>query len=232
MAVSEDKLNLLRSLLKENPELGMKEANVTIREQFGTGVAPPQYSKIKKELEANGSEAKVETEVKEKPKKVKVAKEVKVKEEPAEVVKEDSPELESFFDGKAAEEVKATEEAKVAEVKDPEPLIADEKVEEEVVAEAEPEEEVPPPPSYPIKLEVVIENADSVHLSGSFNKWNIEQFPLTKGEDSKWVFDSELPEGEHFYKFVINKKLWHIDLDQEHFVDPTGISHKLTVTAS
>ena len=50
-----NKENLLRQLLSAQPELGMKEANALIRAQFDTGVSPPVFSKIKKELEENAA---------------------------------------------------------------------------------------------------------------------------------------------------------------------------------
>lgn len=222
MAKSEDKLELLRSLLKENPNLGMKEANVTIREQFGTGVAPPQYSKIKKELEGSQlEEKKVEA---------KAPKEIP---EQKNDIQEESNELESFFDGSAAKKVQteALPENKIETNNSGEKLLPSQDEPPEEVVEEE-EEDTTPVPTFPVSLEVEIPEAETVHLAGSFNKWKIEQYPLEKSDSKTWVFSDELPEGEHFYKFVINKKLWHLDVNKEYFVDPTGISHKITVLAN
>lgn len=224
MSQPADKLDLLRSLLKENPELSMKEANVTIREQFGTGVAPPQYSKIKKEFEG-GEPQQVKAAVKKtKPKKD------TVKESSEESSSESENDLESFFDGSAAKEVQAQETpAEESGESENEGLLPES---EEVDAEPEEEEEdLTPVPTFPVTLEVHIPEAETVHLAGSFNKWKTEQYPLQKKGPQTWVFNDELPEGEHFYKFIVDSKLWHLDMDKEYFVDSTGISHKITVSA-
>lgn len=226
LATSEEKLDLLRKLLKENPDLGMKEANLTIREQFGTGVAPPQYSKVKKELEGSSAE--------EEPVKVKVTKSTKKSIEAS--ASSENIDLESFFDGSAAQkvqEVSPSEQETIESTLLQEETTVEKDVEIEEIEETEEvEEDLTPVPTFPVSLEVTIPDAESVHLAGSFNKWKTEQYPMQKNGDQNWVFNDELPEGEHFYKFVVDNKLWHLDMNKEYFIDPTGISHKITVSAS
>ena len=225
LAASEDKLDLLRSLLKDNPNLGMKDANAVIREQFGTGVAPPQFSKVKKEFEGDEKLEQKEVTYKKEEKKQKVIIEKTVEEKEL----QNNNDLESFFDGKEASQVKK----EIKESSESTQVYSDDQEESENrEPEVEEKKEQEPLPTHPIKLEVTIPHAETVHLAGSFNKWKVEDYPLKKSEGNLWVFDHELPEGEHFYKFVVNKKVWHIDQKREYFVDPTGISHKLLVSAS
>jgi glycosidase len=53
--------------------------------------------------------------------------------------------------------------------------------------------------------------ADKVALAGSFNGWKTDKDFLKKDENGIWRIKKELPEGEHFYKFVINDSLWVSD---------------------
>jgi len=222
LTVSDDKLTLLRTLLLENPELSMKEANIVIRDQFGTGVAPPQYSKLKRELSGIKTEVALPVEVKSL--------------ETGDFKNEVAPDLESFFDGQAAKSMQFSEarldDAEANELSDETDISNDEQNDAQQEEDVKVEEKIPPAPTYPLRLEFTVPEAESVHLTGSFNRWKVEQFPLTKISANRWVFDGELPEGEHFYKLVLNKKVWHVDLKQDYFTDSTGISHKLVVNAS
>jgi hypothetical protein len=55
--IKQKKEDLLRQLLKDKPDIGMKEANAVIRDQFDTGVSPPVFSKIRKALLEESVEA-------------------------------------------------------------------------------------------------------------------------------------------------------------------------------
>ncbi len=58
-------------------------------------------------------------------------------------------------------------------------------------------------------------NAKTVYVSGTFNDWSPERYPMRK-EGNDWVFRLYLPPGKHLYKFVVDgnwitdpgNKLW------------------------
>ncbi len=54
------------------------------------------------------------------------------------------------------------------------------------------------------------EQAQSVHVAGSFNGWNTTSHPM-RLEDGTWVADVRLPAGRHAYKFVIDGGQWLAD---------------------
>lgn len=46
--------------------------------------------------------------------------------------------------------------------------------------------------------------AQTVQLAGTFNDWNSETTPLTKGEHGDWAASLDLPPGRHEFKFVVD----------------------------
>ena len=87
-------------------------------------------------------------------------------------------------------------------------------------------------PKFPVHLEIKIPEATEVHLSGSFNRWRIGEFPLRKTSYHTWVFEGELPQGDYQYKFVVDKKTWFLDMSRERVLDKTGVSHVLSVVGT
>lgn len=205
-----------RELLEANPDLSMKEANVTIREEFGAGVAPTTFSKIKKELNGEApstEEPKKEDDSKPKAKKAKVAKKVQ----------EAAPSATSESNPKGSDEVSDQDDAKSSSEK------SDESTEEAPVQVIEEEEIDPNLPKFPVHLEILVPSATSVHLSGSFNRWRTDELPMTHSGDGFWVFDGELPQGEWHYKFVVDGRVWFLDIHKRKVTDRTGVSHPIQV---
>lgn len=192
-----EKEALLVSLLKKDRDLSMKDANVVIREKFGVGVAPPLFSKIKRELLDNEETKKKETSAKT----IKAKKTTKKTQENKKEVK------------------KAKKEDQIKNIK------------EDVAENLPPAEPELSKQKYPVKLKVEIENADTVHLSGSFNHWKQEELALKKEKENIWTFDGQLPEGEHSYKYIVNNKEWYLDLNLERVTDKTGVSHPIVIAA-
>lgn len=220
MSTKEDlkqkKHELCIELLKENPELGMKDVNIVIMEKLGERIAPAGFSKAKKALSETDAPA---------PKKEDAAEEVKVEKAPKKTTKKIN---------EKPKDKEAPVELSLSEHKGSEDTIeasAQEKPEETVQEKVEEVEEEPeiPVEKYPFKIKIQIPNASTVYIAGSFNKWNKDEYRLEKSQDNWWVFDDELPEGEHFYKFVVNNREWFIDFDSETFTDPSGVSNKLLV---
>jgi hypothetical protein len=84
-------------------------------------------------------------------------------------------------------------------------------------------------PKFRVQLEIKVPEAQEVHLSGSFNRWRVGEHPLTKISDQVWRFDGELPQGEYQYKFVLDKKIWFLDMNRERVIDKTGVSHSISI---
>lgn len=63
-------------------------------------------------------------------------------------------------------------------------------------------------PNYTFRLRGFAD-AKKVYLSGDFNNWSPEAFPMRREGDS-WVFPLHLPDGKHRYKFVVDGQ-WIID---------------------
>ena len=100
----------------------------------------------------------------------------------------------------------------------------------EVLQTREEEPELDPNlPKFPVHLEIKVPEATEVHLSGSFNRWRIGEYPLRKTGYQTWVFEGELPQGDYQYKFVLDKKIWFLDMNRERVLDKTGVSHTLCV---
>ena len=92
-----------------------------------------------------------------------------------------------------------------------------------------PSDPTTPVAGVPVRIEVDILKAKTVHIAGSFNHWNIRQHELKRGNGCRWIFEDRLPPGEHYYKFVVDGREWFLDMDRERFLDPTGVSHRLVL---
>ena len=62
-----------------------------------------------------------------------------------------------------------------------------------------------------VDFEFVDEEATSVALVGSFNDWNKESNPMTKGDDGVWKCTMKLAPGKYEYQFVVNSTDWKSD---------------------
>lgn len=69
--IKQQKETLLRQLLRDKPDIGMKEANSVIRDQFDTGVSPPVFSKVRRAmLEESAQQLKTATKPEQEPKSI------------------------------------------------------------------------------------------------------------------------------------------------------------------
>ena len=74
--------------------------------------------------------------------------------------------------------------------------------------------ELRPPRLEAGRLSFVFVNieADTVHLAGDFNDWNLQTNPMEQILDGLWRVDVEAPgPGRYRYKFLINGKKWMED---------------------
>ena len=55
-----------------------------------------------------------------------------------------------------------------------------------------------------VSFEVDLPDAGAVALAGTFNGWDPDALPLTKGDDGLWRASIELEPGEYLYKFVVD----------------------------
>jgi hypothetical protein len=67
--------------------------------------------------------------------------------------------------------------------------------------------------------------ADTVHLAGSFNNWDMKALPMTGPDNSGfYTIEKTLTRGAYEYKFVVNGKEWFVDPTNLHTSGPTGNS--------
>ena len=66
-----------------------------------------------------------------------------------------------------------------------------------------------------------------VTLAGTFNDWNPVNLPMTK-TDSGWQVNIELPDGKHFYKFVVDGE-WIFDPHNTQTEDYGGVLNSVLV---
>lgn len=196
---SNEKEQALASLLRERPDISMREANVILKERFGSGVWGAVFAKVRRSLTQADSED-------------------------AGPDKTEKPETrESTPAAPLAPEPVAQVERRTQE----------EEPRKQPVTYSVPRQEQQPVkpkgPTHPVRVEVKIPEAETVHLAGTFNAWNIREFPLKPEGRGVWVFDGELPEGEHTFKFVVDGNRWHLDFDRERKTDSTGVSHPIRV---
>ena len=81
-----------------------------------------------------------------------------------------------------------------------------------------------------VEFEVDFPNAGSVNLAGSFNDWDPNAVPLTKGEDGLWRAALELAPGSYVYKFVVDGT-WVEDPGNPETIDDGygGVNSVLTI---
>ncbi len=272
--IKQQKETLLRQLLKDKPDIGMKEANAVIRDQFDTGVSPPVFSKVRRAMleestqtlkaaakpekeESNQSikaaanpeeESNQSIKSQTKPKKEKPTKKtskVEASDQNDTIVERDDETKDA--DAKPKEPSKSKVKTKANKQKsnqDEEQPAGDARGEKDKRKkqpenkQAEPEPKEPEPeidpnlPRFPVKIEVDVDLSQpfsEVHLCGGFNLWKVDELAMVKNEHKNWVFEGELPQGEYTYKFVIDRKLWYLDLSRRRVTDKTGVSHPITI---
>lgn len=224
----EKKEELLKQLLTANPEITMKEANVSIRESFDTGVSGPVFSKVKKALLGDGQSP---SEVPE-PASSEAAPPQAEAEAPSESVQSEasdsapSPEPGESEQSQENNSTPSNEDKKASE--DNKADASEEGAEESPQEEEEPEID-PNLPRFPVRLEIHAPEAKTVHLAGSFNRWCTSEYPLAPTGEGFWAFDGDLPQGEYSYKFVIDGNTWWLDMHKERVIDKTGVSHPITI---
>lgn len=69
---------------------------------------------------------------------------------------------------------------------------------------------MPKTKTKPAEFSFYAPDAQSVHLAGTFNDWNTEATPLTKGEDGHWVVSVSLKPGHYEFKFVADGQ-WYCE---------------------
>ncbi len=69
--------------------------------------------------------------------------------------------------------------------------------------------------------------AGQVTLAGSFNGWNAEKNPMTKGDDGTWSVVMALKPGKHEYKFVVDGSWFHDDSNPTTTPDSFGGTNSL-----
>ncbi len=63
----------------------------------------------------------------------------------------------------------------------------------------------------------------TVHLAGSFNGWSMHALPMQNRGDGTYRVSVELPDGVHWYKFVVNGDTWVNDpASDKEFERPDG----------
>ena len=193
----------------------MKRANMSIREKFDTGISPPAFSKVKKQFQldqATNEAVPTDTEEQLAPTPIETALETsasKARDESEAGSEENSkkePQEESS-------NIKEDDSSHSAETDEPS-------------AEAT---ELPPVNLVECSWELSGVEADSVHVAGSFNRWNKNEFELRPDKQGVWRGTFQMAEGYHTYKFVIDVSYWHLDFEREIVIDKTGVSHPITI---
>ena len=256
--IKQQKETLLRQLLKDKPDIGMKEANAVIRDQFDTGVSPPVFSKVRRAMleestknlqtatkpkeESDQSLKKPTQAKKEKPPKKTAKVEVTTQDEAADDSDENVNDTDTKdLSTKTKEPIKSKAKLNKKKPNQEEQLAADttggkdkkQSQPENKQPEPEPEPEIDPNlPRFAVKIEVDVDlphTFSEVHLCGGFNLWKVDELAMVKNEHNNWVFEGELPQGEYTYKFVVDRKLWYIDFSRKRVTDKTGVSHPITI---
>lgn len=52
--------------------------------------------------------------------------------------------------------------------------------------------------------------ARNVHVAGTFNDWNLEDYPLKKDRSGKWKVSLSLPPGRYEYRYLVDG-VWEND---------------------
>ena len=208
-----EKEKFLLELLKLSPALPMKEANVDLRERFGTGVSGPAYAKVKRLLE---QDAEAEAPQVRSSESDRGGDEPKSRQDDRQEFTEDA---EGEDDRRGSRDSRDSRDSYRDHGDTPE--------------NTEPEQTKAPAVLHDVHLEVHLQGtatAKSVHLAGSFNEWKHTELPMTRGrENHHWIFDGKLPEGEHTYRFVVDSKFWELDLERERVTDRSGVAHRIVI---
>lgn len=218
---------LLCNLLKQNADISMKEANAVLFEQCGKRLAPKDFSRIRKAFLQSEEAATPEVEVKKEkaPSKRKKTEKKSAKESPAVEPVQPEPETPNQQSSESPDNNSNDSEDHQENNSSPAPIW-------KAPGTDIPEDEDSPVesrPRHPVHLKVYVKGAESVHLAGSFNRWNLPGLELQKTGDLVWEFDGELPEGTHNYKYLVDERIWHLNFEEARFIDETGVSHRLTV---
>ena len=66
-------------------------------------------------------------------------------------------------------------------------------------------------------------NAQTVHLVGQFNNWDMTAQPMTKQEDGSFETSLTLPtDAAHEFRYLLDGEQWENDWDADKYV-PTGV---------
>ncbi|MBF0245212.1 MAG: hypothetical protein HQL31_08045 [Planctomycetes bacterium] len=229
MSEKENKEAALRDLLRNHPGISIKDCNVILRKDFPTGSSGPAYARIKQEVAEEVASESTEAVLPEKAEAQCVDVEVSTGLEEA-ISEEQTPVREEpVLESEVAEgevELRAEEPFLESEVADGEVELRVEEPEPQI-PEPEPEETRN---FYPVDIRVRIPHAETVHLTGDFNRWKLNECEMQRGENFHWVYQQQLPEGEHHFKFLVNGREWFIDFGRVRVMDKTGVSHPLVVS--
>lgn len=64
--------------------------------------------------------------------------------------------------------------------------------------------------------------AGLVTVAGTFNDWDPQSHPMTRDTDGVWTIELELERRDHEYKFVVDGRWVHDDLNPEYVVNAFG----------
>ncbi|MBC8143608.1 MAG: alpha-glucosidase C-terminal domain-containing protein [Armatimonadetes bacterium] len=73
--------------------------------------------------------------------------------------------------------------------------------------------------------------AKTVNVAGTFNNWDKNALPMTKGADGVWVVQTRVPLGKSQYKFVINGETWVTDPEGKSEDDGGGNNNSVLLKA-
>lgn len=69
--------------------------------------------------------------------------------------------------------------------------------------------ESPNPKTYPIVFKIHAPKAQSVFVTGSFNKWHSVEYRLEKKEGGNWEVNIQIAPGRYEYKFIVDSTWTH-----------------------
>lgn len=68
----------------------------------------------------------------------------------------------------------------------------------------------------------------SVSICGSFDQWDKRHSMKFDAITSQWFVSLQLPKGDHFYKYVIDEKLWVVNEEERQCRDKAGNLNNFT----
>ena len=75
-----------------------------------------------------------------------------------------------------------------------------------------------------ISFAIQNECARQISLAGTFNHWAKDELLLEPGKNGEWKIEIPmLPEGQYYYKFFIDDRMWVEDIDNRYRV-PDGVN--------